>query len=209
MDLQFLLRTFNGFSPNESIRQKALSEISPKRSVNYPAEIMRKARKAGVLLHFYEAEGALYFTLIERPSYKGVHSGQIALPGGKAEKFDKDIIATALREAKEEVNIEPDSVVVITALSPIYIPPSNFLVTPVLSYSESIPNFDPDPKEVKSIIHVRLNELLEKDLISSTQVTLDGGFKLQTNYLAIQNKVVWGATAILLNEFRHYLQQEV
>ena len=206
MDLKILQNLFQAFEPDEALRQKALEELAPDRSLHYPQEKIDRARKAGVLLNVFQDTDGLYFTLIERPRYEGVHSGQIALPGGKAENFDQDIIATAVREAHEEVNIHPKAVQVITSLPSIYIPPSNFLVTPVLSFCTERPDFKADPREVHSIIQVPLRDLLREPIISSTTVELKGGFKLKTNYLAIQDKIVWGATAIILNDFRHHLK---
>ncbi len=73
-------------------------------------------KKSGVLLLFYPDEGAVYFPLIKRPQYPGVHSGQVGFPGGKMEPSDPDILFTALREAEEEIGIESGKVEVLGRL---------------------------------------------------------------------------------------------
>jgi hypothetical protein len=76
--------------------------------------------------------GVIRTVLMKRSDYDGTHSGQISFPGGKVEDVDVDIVATALREAEEEVNIKPSEVRVIGQLTELYISPSNFLVHPIL-----------------------------------------------------------------------------
>src|SRR5690606_39673314 len=93
----------------------------------------RKPRKAAVMALFYpDAGNGTNLLLILRNTYNGVHSNQIALPGGQMEKDDKDLINTALRETYEEVGAVPDQIQVIRSLTKVYIPPSNFEVTPYL-----------------------------------------------------------------------------
>ena len=88
-------------------------------------------KRASVLIHFYPSNNdQLSFVLIERNKYPGVHSGQISFPGGKYEDKDKDLLATALREANEEVAIQKSTVDYIRTLSKVFIPPSKFMVTP-------------------------------------------------------------------------------
>ena len=119
-------------------------------------------KKAAVLIHFYPGENdQLSFVLIERNKYPGVHSGQISFPGGKYEDKDKDLFSTALREANEEVAIQKNTVEYIRTLSKVFIPPSNFIVTPFLSYSSFRPNLIPEGYEVSEIIEFPLNDLLE------------------------------------------------
>ncbi len=83
-------------------------------------------KKSGVLLLFYQDQGVVYFPLIKRPQYPGVHGGQVGFPGGKMEPSDPDILFTALREAEEEIGIKASKVEVLGQLSDLYIPTSNF-----------------------------------------------------------------------------------
>ena len=94
-------------------------------------------KQAAVLMLFYPKASQTHLALILRTSYNGVHSSQIAFPGGKVEDFDVDLRETALRETHEEIGVNPNHVNVIRAFTEVYIPPSNFMVYPYLGYSES------------------------------------------------------------------------
>ncbi len=112
----------------------------------------KKARKAGVMALFYpDAKGVTHLLLILRKKYKGVHSNQIAFPGGKAELEDDSILQTALRETHEEVGVPPDSVQTIKSLSMVYIPPSNFEVYPFIGLYEKPLSFVIQDSEVESV----------------------------------------------------------
>ncbi|UZD23694.1 CoA pyrophosphatase [Algoriphagus halophytocola] len=157
-------------------------------------------RKGAVLILFYPDQNQALFPLIKRPEYPGVHSGQIALPGGKMEDFDADIIATALREANEEVGVKPDSVEIIGQMSDLFIPASNFLVSPVIGFSEEIPDFVPEEREVERIIQASVKTLFEPSYRKKKILTLSNNFKLDTPYFEVDQEVVWGATAMILSE---------
>ena len=81
--------------------------------------------------------------LILRNTYKGIHSAQVSFPGGKTEKEDDSYEDTALREAEEETNILKDTVEVLGEITPVYIPPSNFIVQPVIGWTHKQPDFIP------------------------------------------------------------------
>ncbi len=179
-------------------------EIAPYRK-NFDPKTQSNAIQAAVLLLIYPVENSTNFILIKRPKYEGNHSNQIALPGGKKDLNDENLIQTALREAWEEVNVQENEVTIISELSPLYIPNSNFQVTPVLAYSETQPNFIPHPMEVESIIEVPILDLFKTDILQKTKIELSNGLKMETPYLNIQNHIVWGATGMILNEFRKAL----
>jgi len=119
------------------------------------------ARLSSVLILLYPDHEAIAFPLMLRPEYRGVHSGQISLPGGKSEETDESIVYTALREAREEIGIDAGQVQVIGRLTEMYIPPSNFLVTPVVGFLPVRPVFRPDPGEVVRILEATLGELTD------------------------------------------------
>ena len=157
--------------------------------------------KSAVLMLFYPADdGSINFPLIQRPTYNGAHSGQISLPGGKHEKNDPHLIHTALRETHEEIGIHPDSIEIAGCLTDLYIAVSNFIVTPVIGFSDIRPEFVLDPKEVELVIETPLSALFDSNCRKHGTVIAGGKFKIQTPYFEIDHKIVWGATAMMLSE---------
>jgi 8-oxo-dGTP pyrophosphatase MutT (NUDIX family) len=165
-------------------------------------------KKSGVLLLFYPDEGAVYFPLIKRPQYPGVHSGQVGFPGGKMEPSDPDILFTALRETEEEIGIDAGKVEVLGRLSDLYIPASNFLVTPVVGLIDQKPSFVPEQREVARIIATEVISLFHPEIRKQTQLAVGGGMYLNTPYFAVEQEVVWGATAMILSELVQVLEQK-
>ena len=144
------------------------------------------------------------FPAIVRTEDGRPHSGQIALPGGATEDGEKFPIGTALREAHEEIGIAPESIRVLGALTPLYIPVSNFTVTPVVGviHDRRPPAYVPDPREVADVINVRLDRL-QASLSSASFNTLHG--TLQAPCYELSNgehgtRRIWGATAMVLSE---------
>jgi 8-oxo-dGTP pyrophosphatase MutT (NUDIX family) len=158
--------------------------------------------QSSVLILFYPTEGEIGLVLMLRPEYKGVHSGQISLPGGKFEDDDESLIYTALREAKEEIGIDPSHVQVIGQLTEMYIPPSRFMVTPIVGYQAFKPKFTADPKEVAQIIEIRLSDLLDDRKVQIKKIKLSMGLSLKVPSFFIDGHVIWGATAMILSELK-------
>lgn len=157
-------------------------------------------RESAVLIGLYpNPEWKTCF--IQRPQYDGVHSGQIAFPGGGQEQQDLDIIDTALREAHEEVNIDPRDVDVKGILSPIYIPPSNYRVTPVIGIMEQKPDFYAQPSEVENIIEVPLDKLMNHGTIVEKSFYKGTDKEVIAPCFNINGTIIWGATAMILYEF--------
>ena len=162
--------------------------------------------RAAVLIHIYPSyNGQLSFVLIERNKYPGFHSGQISFPGGKYEDNDKDLFATALREANEEVAIQKSTVEYIRTLSKVFIPPSNFIVTPFLSYGSFRPDLIPDRSEVSEIIEFPLNYLFETG-ISMTRLINSSKNSVEVPCFKYNQKIIWGATAMILFELKTIIQ---
>lgn len=160
------------------------------------------ARKAAVLICLFPDEvGDIRLVLIRRNEYDGVHSGQISFPGGRFEKEDPDMIYTALREAEEETNILIRDVEVLGEITPVYIPPSNFFVIPVVGWTKKRPDLIPDPSEVSEILDIPLSELLDPNSIQQRNIPHKEFNIIDVPCFIIQGHIVWGATAMMLMEF--------
>jgi len=169
-------------------------------------EGMAGARPAAVLvLVAPDPGGDARVVLIERASYDGHHSGEIAFPGGAAEPGDEDLVATAIREAAEEIGLDALAIGlrVVGMLEVFWIPVSNFRVTPVVAIADRLPAWTPDPREVKRVIDAPVAaflpqapiELMERDVrewrIRYGAYTLDE---------VGDGPGVWGATARILGQ---------
>ncbi|MCX6283043.1 MAG: CoA pyrophosphatase [Bacteroidetes bacterium] len=168
---------------------------------------LSSAKPSGVLILLYPYKEDIYFVLMKRPDYTGVHSGQISLPGGKFENTDRDLIKTAVREAKEEVGIDPSAVNIMGILTPLYIPPSNYIVTPVIAWSDQRPKFKKEPREVDEIIEVSLADFLDDKNVQTKRVKLFIGLSADFPCYYINRNIIWGATAMILSEFRELLKE--
>ncbi|MEI6765246.1 MAG: CoA pyrophosphatase [Bacteroidota bacterium] len=164
-------------------------------------------RNSSVLILLYPKGKHICIVVIQRPEYPGVHSGQVSFPGGKADERDSSIEATALREAQEEVDVNPDSVHVIGRLSPLFVSPSNFMIYPVVGVTSSTPVFKGDEKEVAAIYNIRLNDIISGKCIQRKSIKLHRGIELVTPFYDIQGLTIWGATAMILSEFSDVVKE--
>lgn len=160
-------------------------------------EIPDDARKAGVMILLFEIDKKWNTILIRRGEDNKTHSGQIAFPGGKHEIFDKDIVATASRECEEEIGIKRNDIEVLGTLTPIYIPPSNFVVTATVGYIANSQNLKADEKEVQEIIQVPLDVLFHPQLKKEIEVKPN---LITPTYFLDETIIVWGATAMMISE---------
>lgn len=206
MDLKKVISILNNLGEFELPGTKAHDEIAPYRNAKF-LTVKDNPRNAAVLIHLYSVNNETYFTLIKRTTYDGAHSGQISLPGGKEEPEDKSIVDTALREALEETNITSDDLTVIGTLTKIYIPPSNFYVTPVISISSKQPDYIAEELEVNKILEVKISELLHPKNLVNKKIKLSNGATLKTPTFDLENETVWGATAMILNELKLILKE--
>lgn len=158
------------------------------------------AKNGAVLILFYPSDGQIQFPLIQRPDYNGVHSGQVALPGGKKDETDRDLIHTALREANEEIGVDDRDITVIGSLTELYVQVSNIKVLPVVGFMEKKPEFIPDYREVEEVLTVNLNHLLDENNHSISDIEVGGNIRLKAPFFDLNRKVVWGATAMILSE---------
>ena len=132
------------------------------------------------------------------------HSGQIAFPGGSWEEGDVDFTATALREACEEIGVCQD-VKILGHLTPLYVPPSNFLVYPAVGALPQRPVWKPDPDEVAEVLEFSLPDLLD-DSRKREEDWLLRGHPFRVPFYDVAGHSVWGATALMLSELEGRLR---
>ncbi len=144
--------------------------------------------------------------LIKRPEYDGHHSGQVSFPGGKEEPEDKSLLTTAMRETFEEIGIQLLNDNHLGDLTPLFIPVSRFMVYPYIFIKHTPMDFTLDPNEVDYLISFQLKNLIDKNLIKTTCLQING-HTLTTPYFAIGKEIVWGATAMILSEFVEILHR--
>lgn len=177
----------------EGLRQLDLDKVNPK--------------KAAVLMLLYPKKGRTHLVLIVRNAYKGVHSAQIAFPGGRFENEDITFDRTALRETHEEIGIPPESVEIIMPFTNLYVEPSNFMVYPFLGICKDEIVFVPDAIEVSSVIELPFSDFMNDDLVVTTTLASSYSEKIQIPAFKINQNIVWGATAMMLNELKEVLKK--
>jgi NTP pyrophosphohydrolases including oxidative damage repair enzymes len=166
---------------------------------NFPRDPGKDAQIAAVLILLYPYKESIYTVFIQRPDYKGVHGGQISFPGGKKEPEDENVIQTALREAYEETGVDPTAVDIIGTLTPLFIPVSNMIVTPVVGWADEKPTFRHKPEEVLFLIDADLRRLLDPSIVKIKPFEIRGEI-LDIKYFDYETNTIWGATAMILYE---------
>ena len=172
-----------------------------------PAEGIAGARPAAVLVLLApDATGEARVVLIQRTSYDGHHSGEISFPGGAAEAGDTSLVETAIREATEEIGLDPVAlgVRVVGELEPFWIPVSNFRVTPVIALADRLPEaWQPDPREVAQVIEAPVAAFLPDAEITVMERDVRE-WRIRYGAYALpelgDGPAVWGATARFLGQ---------
>ncbi len=166
----------------------------------------KPARPGGVMVLLYPHDGEIYVPLTKRPVYNGAHSGQVSLPGGKVESSDRNLIETALRETQEEIGVNSNEIKVIGELSELFIIVSNFKVYPTVGVLNQKPIMIPEEKEVVKVLTPTLNELLDKERRGIKTMHFPP-YKIDSPYFDVEGEVVWGATAMILSELVHMVEE--
>lgn len=164
-------------------------------------------RQAAALLLFYPQNDRLHLPLTLRTSHLPTHRGQVSLPGGAIDPTDASVAAAALREAHEELGIDPALVEVVGCLRSFYIPPSNFMLTPVVGLATQAPPLQPNAGEVELAFEVALDQLLDPATVVVEEWQMQG-VTVRVPYYALAGQKVWGATAIALSELVARLRYE-
>ena len=215
-DLKRIIPKLKLSNLNSKTSQIKLAPSFRKEFIKLNSNKLLNSKKAAVTAALYPDDNNLVrLILILRNTYNGVHSNQIGFPGGRVEEDDKTLFDTAIRETFEEIGIVVEKNELIRELKEIYIPPSNFNVYPFLVLLNHPPSFVKDDKEVKEIITIDLDSLLNCKI---TQTLIPVPTKL--NELNTQNDVlvptfklagynIWGATAMMLSEIRDLINDVI
>lgn len=166
----------------------------------FPRSPRHDSTEAAVIILLYPKNDIIHTVFIQRPAYEGIHGGQISFPGGKKETQDRTLTDTALREAYEEIGISTSDIKVIDTLTPLYIPVSNIIVTPVVAWAEKEPVFIRQEEEVVFIIEADLKTLIDPSIIKTRPFEIRGEM-IDIKYFDYKENVIWGATAMILHEF--------
>ncbi len=202
--LQQLIRQLKNRLPGKISHTKMLP---PGRLPNLPSGQIHY-HESSVLILLFPFQQEIGICLIRRPDTMKNHAGQIAFPGGRKEADDKDLIHTDLREAREEIGLNCDSVEVLGELSPVYVEVSSFLITPVLGWLNHEPEMVVDPSEVDEVIFVSLADVAdpsnrcEREMDTRTGRIMVPGFEVNGNF-------IWGATAMMLAELVDIFQSDI
>jgi 8-oxo-dGTP pyrophosphatase MutT (NUDIX family) len=178
--------------------------VPPERRPDLGKAFPNERRVAAVLALLYPMNDRVCCALIRRPSYPGVHGGQIAFPGGQVESEDSDLLHTALREAWEEVGIQAEKVQRPTELTRLYIPPSRYEVVPFLGLSDRRPDFILQTSEVDELIELPLEELMQRNVYGEVSVHTTRGL-LNVPAYQWRDEIIWGATAMIVAEISDLL----
>lgn len=163
-------------------------------------------RDAGVLLLLYAQGAALHIALTRRCDHLADHAGQVSFPGGLREPEDASLLATALREAHEELGLEPAGLEVLGPLTPFEIPVTAYRIHPWLAYAPARPAFRPDSAEVAELLEVPLDLLLDP-ATAAMEMRVIRGYETDVPYFLVYGHKVWGATAAVLAEFLEMVQK--
>jgi 8-oxo-dGTP pyrophosphatase MutT (NUDIX family) len=172
---------------------------TPPRTGWKPGEFPSDARIAAGLLLLYPGEDGPTIPLTVRASHLRRHAGQISLPGG-ATDTGETLVQAALREAHEEIGVDPARVRILGELTPVHVLVSGFTLHPVVGITEQRPEFRPAAHEVETVIEVSVADLQDASSIRQGTRTREG-VAIEYPYFDLRGHQVWGATAMILGEF--------
>jgi 8-oxo-dGTP pyrophosphatase MutT (NUDIX family) len=172
---------------------------SPPRAGWKAGHLPADARQAAGLLLLYPGAQGVSIPLTVRASGLRRHAGQISLPGGATEPGET-LAEAALREAQEEIGVEPSRVRILGQLTPVFVLVSGFTLHPIVGVTDRRPFFLPAAHEVEQILEVSVTDLQDASRIRSGTRTREG-VAIEYPYFDLLGHQVWGATAMILGEF--------
>ncbi len=201
--LQFLEKTLQ--EPKPGLDAQLMMMPHPRPGNRIYSEVEDSCLKAGVLILLYPLNDRLHVVFTRRTDRVDFHQAQISFPGGQQEQ-DESFKEAAVREAREEVNIPPDSIRILGELTPLYIPPSNYCVYPVVAMTDVRPDFHPSEHEVEEVIEIPLDHLLDPENIRR-ELWHYKGRDIEVPFYFYKGDKIWGATAMILSELIELLKR--
>ncbi len=193
----FLDRCQNLFQNKNMLQETRPSAVQHYHSIS---SFKEKAKICAVSLMIFKDGNTWKLVFMQRPDYDGVHGGQICFPGGKKEDYENLLEETAIRETLEEVGVSIKTSHILGGLSELYIMVSNALVYPFVAYLPNRPVYTLEKKEVRKIIEIDINWLLEpKNKNLKTYTYKQMAYKMPV--FCFENHEIWGATALILEQF--------
>lgn len=180
--------------------------FAPRPPRTRPVDVGPQPRTAAALLLLYPLGDEVALPLTRRSGSLRRHAGQISLPGGALDPGES-LAEAALREAREEIGVEPSAVSVIGELTPVHITVSGFTLHPVVATTARRPAFVPAPDEVDEVLEVAVEHLRDASRLKRGTRTRDGVL-VEYPYFDLLGQQVWGATAMVLGEFVALLERE-
>jgi len=208
MNFELFLKNIEVFKNTQLPGIEAQFKLAPKMRLEYNAKKIEanNPKIAAVLALFYPNQNnEVSLLLTKRANYIGTHSGQISFPGGKFEKSDLNLKETALRETFEEVGIFQEKIDILREITEVYIPPSNFSVTPFIGILNDIPVFKLN-SEVAKIIEIPFPDLIDDTMLGSISITNSYMKETSVPCFNFDGSVIWGATAMILSEIKELLK---
>ena len=187
--------------PGERSHQKM--QVNYDKSFELPFS-KNNSTPAAVLILLYLEDNEIHFFLTKRSNKLEHHKGQISLPGGTQEENEK-LTHTALRETQEEIGINKTSISIIGSMTPLFVPVTGFMINPFIGYSLNKLEPTPDPLEVEAIFSVNISDLLNEANRTIEQRNILG-YDVEVPYFKLNNYEVWGATSMILSEFRDLIK---
>ena len=181
---------------------QSIMMIKPKPILRNKIDTKTVKLSAVLILLFFKNDN-WHFFLTKRSQNVNHHKGQISLPGGIIEE-NESLQETALRETEEEIGIPSQDIQLIGRLSPFYVPVSNFKISPFVGWIEKKPRIKAYDGEVEKVFSVSINKFILKSTQKVKNDKLNGEM-VKIPYFDIDNEMVWGATSIILSEFKNII----
>jgi len=178
----------------------------PRNPINYSSN-SECPNPAAVLILLFPVKQDIRFFLTKRTNVVQYHKGQISLPGGAWEEGEQ-LWGTALRETNEEIGVRAEHIQFIGELTPLFVPVTGFLIHPFVGWVDEEPETSPDPTEVESLFSASVLSLTDQNSCQCEERTIRGHV-FDVPYFQLNREKVWGATSMILSEFKTVLKEVI